>query len=60
MEEEEFNKPKNNIEIGSNIDTLSVNELLDYIEELKIEIDRVKKIKIQKSRALDAAKKFFK
>jgi uncharacterized small protein (DUF1192 family) len=60
MEEEEFNKPKNNIEIGSNIDTLSVNELLDYIEELKIEIDRVKIIKIQKSRALDAAKKFFK
>jgi uncharacterized small protein (DUF1192 family) len=60
MEEEEFNKPKKNIEIGSNIDTLSVNELLDYIEELKIEIDRVKIIKIQKSRALDAAKKFFK
>jgi len=60
MEEEEFNKPKNNIEIGSNIDTLSVNELLDYIEELKIEIDRVKKIKTQKSGALNAAKKFFK
>lgn len=60
MEEEEFNKPKNNIEIGSNIDTLSVNELLDYIEELKIEIDRVKKIKAQKFGALDAAKKFFK
>jgi uncharacterized small protein (DUF1192 family) len=60
MEEEEFNKPKNNIEIGSNIDTLSVNELLDYMEELKIEIDRVKKIKAQKFGALDAAKKFFK
>ena len=51
---------KKNIEIGSNIETLSVNELVKYIEELKIEIDRVKKIKAQKSRALDAAKFFFK
>ena len=49
-----------NIEIGSNIETLSVNEVVKYIEELKIEIDRVEKIKSQKSKALDIAKEFFK
>lgn len=60
MDEEELIKPKNNIELGGNLDTLSVDELLEYIEELKIEIERVEKIKIQKYNALDLAKEFFK
>ncbi len=60
MDEEEPIKPKNNIELGGNLDTLSVDELLEYIEELKIEIERVEKIKTQKYNALDLAKEFFK
>ena len=60
MDEEEPIKPKNNIELGGNLDTLSVDELLEYIEELKIEIERVEKMKIQKYNALDLAKEFFK
>jgi uncharacterized small protein (DUF1192 family) len=60
MDEEELIKPKNNIELGGNLDILSVDELLEYIEELKIEIERVEKIKTQKYNALDLAKKFFK
>ena len=60
MDEEEPIKPKNNIELGGNLDTLSVDELSEYIEELKIEIERVEKIKIQKYNALDLAKEFFK
>lgn len=60
MDEEELIKPKNNIELGGNLDTLSVDELLEYIEELKIEIERVEKIKTQKYNALDLAKEFFK
>ena len=60
MDEEEPIKPKNNIELGGNLDTLSVDELLEYIEELKIEIERVQKIKIQKYNTLDLAKEFFK
>jgi len=60
MDEEEPIKPKNNIELGGKLDTLSVDELLEYIEELKIEIKRVEKIKIQKYNALDLAKEFFK
>mgnify|MGYP006131440895 FL=1 len=60
MDEEEPIKSKNNIELGGNLDTLSVDELLEYIEELKIEIERVEKIKIQKYNALDLAKEFFK
>ena len=59
MDEEELIKPKNNIELGGNLDTLSVDELLEYIEELKIEIERAEKIKTQKYNALDLAKKFF-
>jgi uncharacterized small protein (DUF1192 family) len=60
MDEEELIKPKNNIELGGNLDILSVDELLEYIEELKIEIERVEKIKTQKYNALDLAKNFFK
>ncbi len=60
MDEEELIKPKNNIELGGNLDILSVDELLEYIEELKIEIERVEKIKTQKYNALDLAKEFFK
>jgi uncharacterized small protein (DUF1192 family) len=60
MDEEELIKPKNNIELGGNLDILSVDELLEYIEKLKIEIERVEKIKTQKYNALDLAKNFFK
>jgi uncharacterized small protein (DUF1192 family) len=43
MDEEEFIKPKNNIELGSNLDVLSVDELSEYIKNLQGEINRVKK-----------------
>ena len=60
MDEEEFIKPKNNIELGSNLDTLSVNELSEYIKSLQGEINRVKKVQNKKYKALDLAKNFFK
>ena len=60
MDEEEFIKPKNNIELGSNLDTLSVDELSEYIKDLQEEINRVKKLKNKKYEALDLAKNFFK
>ena len=49
MNEEEFIKPINNIELGSNLDILSVNELSEYIKNLKN----------KKYEALDLAKKIF-
>jgi uncharacterized small protein (DUF1192 family) len=60
MDEEEFIKPKNNIELGSNLDTLSVDELSEYIKDLQDEINRVEKLKNKKYEALDLAKSFFK
>ena len=60
MDEEEFIKPKDNIELGSNLDTLSVDELSEYIKDLQDEINRVEKLKNKKYEALDLAKKFFK
>ena len=60
MDEEELIKPKNNIELGSNVDGLSVDEVSEYIKNLQGEINRVKKIKNKKYEALDLAKNFFK
>ena len=60
MNEEEFIKSKNNIELGSNLDALSIDELLEYIEELKNEINRVEKLRNKKYKALDLAKNYFK
>ena len=60
MDEEEFIKPKNNIELGSNLDVLSVDELSEYIKNLQDEINRVKKVKNKKYEALNLAKNFFK
>ena len=48
MDEEEFIKSKNNIELGSNLDTFSVDELSKYVEELKNEIIRVEKLRNKK------------
>ena len=60
MNEEEFIKSKNNIELGSNLDALSIDELFDYFEELKNEINRVEKLRNKKYKALDLAKNYFK
>ena len=60
MDEEEFIKSKNNIELGSNLDALSIDELLEYVEELKNEINRVEKLRNKKYKALDLAKNYFK
>ena len=60
MDEEEFIKPKNNIELGSNLDVLSVDDLSEYIKNLQDEINRVKKVKNKKYEALNLAKNFFK
>ena len=60
MNEEEFIKSKNNIELGSNLDALSIDELLEYVEELKNEINRVEKLRNKKDKALDIAKNYFK
>ena len=48
MEEETFIKPKSNIELGANLDALSVDELSEYISELENEINRIKKLKNKK------------
>ena len=60
MNEEEFIKSKNNIELGSNLDALSIDELFEYVEELKNEINRVEKLRNKKYKALDSAKNYFK
>ena len=60
MEEETFIKPKSNIELGANLDALSVDELAEYISELENEINRIKKLKNKKYEALDLAKNYFK
>jgi uncharacterized small protein (DUF1192 family) len=60
MDEEEFIKSKNNIELGSNLDTFSVDELSKYVEELKNEIIRVEKLRNKKYKALDLANNYFK
>ena len=60
MNEEEFIKSKNNIELGSNLDVLSLDELSEYVEELKSEINRVEKLRGKKYKASDLAKNYFK
>ena len=60
MDQEEYIKPKNNIELASNLDVLSVDELSEYIKNLQGEINRVKKVKNKKYEALNLAKNFFK
>ena len=60
MEEETFIKSKSNIELGANLDSLSIDELSEYISELENEINRIKKLKSKKYKALDLAKNYFK
>ncbi len=60
MNEDEINIPKKNFEIGDNLDALSVDELIDYISILENEIIRVNAIKLEKSKALEVAKNYFK
>ena len=60
MEEETYIKTKSNIELGANLDDLSVDELSEYISELENEINRIKKLKSKKYEALDLAKNYFK
>ena len=60
MEEETFTKSQSNIELGANLDSLSIDELSEYISELENEINRIKKLKSKKYEALDLAKKYFK
>ena len=60
MEDDEIIKSKKPQEIGSNLDDLSVDELIEYIIILKQEIKRVENIKLLKSKALDSAKDYFK
>ena len=59
MDEEDISQSKKNIEIGDNLDGISIDELVNYINILKKEIDRVKKMKYEKSKALDAANNYF-
>ncbi|MDG2000673.1 MAG: DUF1192 domain-containing protein [Alphaproteobacteria bacterium] len=60
MDENEVNTPKNIFEIGANLDALSVDELINYISILENEIIRVNSIKLEKSKALEDAKNYFK
>ena len=60
MNEDEINTPKNIFEIGDNLDTLSVDELINYISILENEIIRVNTIKLEKSKDLEVAKNYFK
>ena len=60
MNEDEINTPKKEFQIGDNLDTLSVDELINYISILENEIIRVNSIKLEKSKALEVAKNYFK
>jgi len=60
MNEDESNTPKKEFQIGDNLDTLSVDELINYISILENEIIRVNSIKLEKSKALEVAKNYFK
>jgi len=60
MNEDEIDTPKINFEIGDNLDALSVDELKNYISILENEIIRVNTIKLEKSKALEVAKNYFK
>ena len=60
MDEEDISQSKNNIEIGDNLDDISIDELVNYINILKKEIDRVENVKNKKSVALELAKDYFK
>ena len=60
MDEEDITQSKKNIEIGDNLDDISIDELANYINILKKEIDRVENVKNKKSVALELAKDYFK
>lgn len=60
MDEEDISQYKKNIEIGDNLDDISLDELVNYINILKKEIDRVEDMKNEKSKALELAKDYFK
>ena len=60
MDEEDISQSKKNIEIGDNLDDISIDELVNYINILKKEIDRVENVKNKKSIALELAKDYFK
>ena len=60
MDEEDITQSKKNIEIGDNLDDISIDELVNYINILKKEIDRVENLKKKKSKALELAKDYFK
>ena len=45
MDEEDISQSKKNIEIGDNLDDISIDELVIYINILKKEIDRVEDVK---------------
>tara|TARA_B100001142_G_C14200379_1_gene603546 strand:- start:5 stop:190 length:186 start_codon:yes stop_codon:yes gene_type:complete len=60
MDEEDISQSKKNIEIGDNLDDISIDELVNYINILKKEIDRVEDVKNEKFKALELAKDYFK
>ena len=60
MDEEDITQSKKNIEIGDNLDDISIDELVNYINILKKEIERVENVKNKKSVALELAKDYFK
>ena len=60
MDEEDITQSKKNIEIGDNLDDISIDELVNYINILKKEIERVENVKNKKSEALELAKDYFK
>ena len=59
-EDEEKAKKRRDIEIGSDLSTLSVDELDERVELLKAEIGRIEEEKKQKQSSLSAAEAFFK
>ena len=60
MNEDKIKTSKIFFEIGDNLDALSVDELINYISILENEIIRVNNIKLEKSKALEVAKNYFK
>ena len=60
MDEEDISQSKKNLEIGDNLDDISIDELVNYINILKKEIYRVEDVKNEKSKAFELAKDYFK
>lgn len=53
-------KPKNEIQLGCDLSTFSIEDLDERVAQLKAEIERLQEEKTRKAGSLEAANAFFK